>query len=120
MLMSRAQGHQLSTTDPDLQLQTDELIRSVWERNLPTLRGRLDLLERVGDAATHGRLPAALRSDAARVAHNLAGSLGMFGFPVGTAIARKLECVLSDGDLTLPQSKLVYDLTCELRKTLAL
>jgi HPt (histidine-containing phosphotransfer) domain-containing protein len=39
----------------------------------------------------------ALRRDAEHEAHKLAGSLGMFGFPTGSELARELELML-EGD----------------------
>ncbi|MEO6910075.1 MAG: Hpt domain-containing protein, partial [Edaphobacter sp.] len=65
-----------------------------WERNLPTLYERLDLLDRAALAAASGTLAEATRTEALDIAHKLAGSLGMFGHHRGTEIARDIEQIL--------------------------
>jgi HPt (histidine-containing phosphotransfer) domain-containing protein len=93
--------------EPDT--RTSALLASLWQRNLPQLQARLDLLDQ---AAASDPLPDTLRAEAASVAHKLAGSLGMFGYPEGTRLARQLE-VLLESDAP-PQQQLVK-LTQELR-----
>lgn len=75
----------------------DALLTTLWDRNLPLLRERLDTLDRAAAAvASGGHLPETLRSDALGVAHKLSGSLGMFGRHRGTEIAREMEAILRD------------------------
>jgi len=71
--------------------KTAGLIAHLWERNRPLVEERLTLLESAARAATRGTLSEGLRREAAEVAHKLAGSLGMYGFPEGTAVAGELE-----------------------------
>lgn len=54
-------------------------------------------LEGAVAASCAGTLGDALRASALRDAHNLAGSLGMFGLPRGTELARELETTLASG-----------------------
>lgn len=66
----------------------------LWKRGLPRLRHRLEELDRAASAALSGALSDDLRAQAATTAHNLAGSLGMFGYAEATATARTIECLL--------------------------
>lgn len=72
----------------------DALLATLWERNLPTLRERLDILDRAVAEAASGHLTEASRSEALSIAHKLSGSLGMFGYRQGTEIARQMELIL--------------------------
>lgn len=66
-----------------------DAVAALWERFRPLVRSRIETLERFveGDA----RLGA---EDAARAAHNLAGSLGSYGRHDGSRIARRIERAL--------------------------
>lgn len=76
------------------EIKIDALLTSLWERNLPLLRERLDTLERAAAAATSGQIPEGLHSEALDIAHKLSGLLGMFGHQRGTEIAREMEAIL--------------------------
>ena len=76
--------------------QIDNVLATLWEKNLPTLRERLDLLDRTASLAASGTLPEAPRLEAYSIAHKLTGSLGMFGYQQGTDIARKIEHILKE------------------------
>jgi HPt (histidine-containing phosphotransfer) domain-containing protein len=92
--------------------KTRALLADMWERNLPTIHARLNLLDEAADAEP---IPDELRIDAMNVAHKLAGSLGMFGFTEGTRLARQLELAL---DVPAPDSAHVALLTRQLREEL--
>jgi HPt (histidine-containing phosphotransfer) domain-containing protein len=96
--------------------KVDALLATLWERSLPTLRERLDVLDRAAAAAASGHLTEALRTKARSIAHKLSGSLGMFGHPRGTEIARQMEAILSDSAPDTLTSLTV--LVTELRDTL--
>ena len=70
---------------------TRKLLATLWEKNLPLLRERLELLDAAVKAASAGEITAEQRKEAGATAHKLAGSLGMFGYPKGTEMARALE-----------------------------
>jgi HPt (histidine-containing phosphotransfer) domain-containing protein len=72
----------------------DAMLTTLWDRNLPLLRERLDTLDRTAAAAASDHLPEVLRSEALDIAHKLSGSLGMFGRHRGTEIAREMEAIL--------------------------
>jgi HPt (histidine-containing phosphotransfer) domain-containing protein len=92
--------------------KTRALLQDLWERNLPIIHARLNLLD---EAANAEPLPDKLRIDAMNVAHKLAGSLGMFGFTEGTRLARQLELAL---DVPAPDSAHVALLARQLREEL--
>lgn len=98
--------------------KTHKLLATLWSRNLPIVRERLDLLDRAAETARDATLTSPLRRDAAMTAHKLAGSLGMFGYSEGTHIARKLE-VLFD-DIAPPDPQHIADLASQLRSSLHL
>jgi HPt (histidine-containing phosphotransfer) domain-containing protein len=97
--------------------QIDTLLASLWQKNLPTLRERLDLLDRTASIAASGSLAEALRLEAYNIAHKLTGSLGMFGYQQGTNIARKIEQILKTP--TPAQLTTLVTLTKDLRSSLA-
>jgi HPt (histidine-containing phosphotransfer) domain-containing protein len=67
------------------------MMMAIWERNLPLMRGRLEILDSAAAAAGSRTLSAEQRAEAASTAHKLAGSLGMYGYADGTDIARRIE-----------------------------
>jgi len=97
--------------------QIDTLLASLWQKNLPTLRERLDLLDRTASIAATGTIPEAPRLEAYSIAHKLTGSLGMFGYQQGTEIARKIEQILKAP--TPKQLTTLATLAKDLRSSLA-
>ncbi len=97
---------------------TRKLLSTLWTRNLPMIRDRLDLLDRAAETAHNATLTSLLRSDAAMTAHKLAGSLGMFGYTEGTELARRLELILDHP--SSPDPTLIAELAAQLRRSLAL
>jgi HPt (histidine-containing phosphotransfer) domain-containing protein len=72
----------------------DDLLLQLWQKNLPTIRERLDLMDKFGSAAVSGSLEEHTRLEALSIAHKLAGSLGMYGYQQGTEVAAKMERLL--------------------------
>ena len=70
---------------------------AMWEEARPRIMGRLAVLQAAASAAADGGLDLSARREAEGEAHKLAGSLGMFGYPDGTDVARELETML-EGD----------------------
>ncbi|HUZ97180.1 MAG TPA: Hpt domain-containing protein [Edaphobacter sp.] len=91
------------------------MLADLWERGLPLLRERLNLLDRAAAAADTGDLSEGLRVEAAGIAHKFAGSLGMLGYDRGTEIARRIEQILSASPAV---SSRLGELVRELRETL--
>jgi hypothetical protein len=95
----------------------DNLLVELWRKNLPTLRERLELLERTALVAASGTLAEASRIEALGIAHKLSGSLGMFGYSQGTQIAANIERILKS---PTPEMLLTLrPLADDLRKSLA-
>ena len=100
--------------------KTAALLRTLWQRNLPLLRSRLATLDDAATAARAGNLNEDLRAEAASTAHKLAGSLGMFGYPEGTLIARDLECALTSVDHSAPDPAALSQLAKNLHAALGI
>lgn len=94
------------------------LLASIWQRNLPLIHERVALLSVAATQTSAGHLTPSARRDACDIAHKLAGSLGMFGYPQGTQIARQLE-VLLDAETPVLGDQL-SELTSALRLALAI
>ncbi len=103
---------------PDAAAQTKKLLDSLWIRNLPMIKERVQLLERAAEIARSATLTPPLRRDAAMTAHKLAGSAGMFGYTEGTEIARKLELIFDDP--REPDAEHLSTLAADLRRSLHL
>ena len=97
---------------------SQQILASIWQRNLPIVRERLDTLKGIARQAETGALPDDLRREGADIAHKLAGSLGMFGYLQGTEVARALEIVL-DADGPMLDGSL-RELTAELLRAVPL
>lgn len=69
-------------------------IAAIWDRSKPIMRDRVAHLDAGAAALRDGPLDAAMREEATRAAHQLAGSLGSFGMPEGSDVARALEQLL--------------------------
>lgn len=77
---------------------------AIWTKNLPQVRERLAVLQRAADELTTTRtLDADLHTEAASLAHKMAGSLGMFGIQSGTDAARAIEQALEQPGLPQPE-----------------
>ncbi|HEY9638976.1 MAG TPA: response regulator, partial [Coleofasciculaceae cyanobacterium] len=76
---------------PSLADQARAAAAAAWEHlKKPTLE-RITVLDQAVAALQMGNLPEHLRWEAEQIAHKLAGSLGMFGFPVGSQLGRDIE-----------------------------
>jgi DNA-binding response OmpR family regulator/HPt (histidine-containing phosphotransfer) domain-containing protein len=74
---------------------TDELAMfELWERFKYSFKQQIDLLDRVMSASEAGKLADHARQEARQTVHNLIGSLGIYGFPQGSALARQIENLL--------------------------
>jgi HPt (histidine-containing phosphotransfer) domain-containing protein len=93
------------------------LLADLWQRHLPALRERLDLLDQIAAEASSGTLAEASRLEAHSMAHKLAGNLGMFGHQHATEIASAMEQILKT---PTPETLVTLaGLTSDLRRTLA-
>lgn len=83
-------------------------VAELWERFRPLVRERIDLIE-----AYAGGSPEVTREDAARAAHNLAGSLGSYGRAEGSRVARRIDQAFLTGEGDAPAD--LVPLVAELR-----
>jgi HPt (histidine-containing phosphotransfer) domain-containing protein len=112
---SPAQSNAQSNAQMDAEI--NDVLTQLWKKNLPTIRQRLDLLDQFGSAAVSGTLEEQTRTEALRIAHNLAGSLGMYGYQQGTEVAAKMERILKS---PTPETLVTLrSLAADLRKSLA-
>jgi HPt (histidine-containing phosphotransfer) domain-containing protein len=105
-------------SNPDhLDNQINNVLAELWQKNLPIVRERLDLLDKFGTAAASGKFDEPSRIEALNIAHKLAGSLGMYGYQEGTEIASKMERILKS---PTPETLVtLHALAVDLRKSLA-
>jgi DNA-binding response OmpR family regulator len=64
---------------------------ALWQEFQQPILERVAVLEQAAIALASHQLTGALQQAAAQAAHKLAGSLGMFGFPQGSALGQTLE-----------------------------
>ncbi|NJP10416.1 MAG: response regulator [Leptolyngbyaceae cyanobacterium RU_5_1] len=83
---SPASTSPLSTVD-----QTRAAAIAAWEQFKQPHLERLAVLDRAVAALQTSTLPEDLHQEAMHTAHKLAGSLGMFGFPAGSQLAKQIE-----------------------------
>ena len=100
-----------------IETKIDNVLAQLWQKNLPTIRERLDLLDKFSTVAASGKLDEPTRIEALNIAHKLAGSLGMYGYQQGTEVASKMERILKS---PTPETLLTLRaLSVDLRKSLA-
>ncbi|WP_448269546.1 response regulator [Nostoc sp. DSM 114159] len=96
-------------------------VNRVLERFRNSFVGQVAVLEQAKTALLAGNLNKDLQQNALREAHKLAGSMGSFGYPEGSRLARKIEHLLLEDSLLSPEqisnfSQLVTALQQELTK----
>jgi len=75
--------------------EMEELLQSLWTKNYGLLQERLKVIRDAYDMLAAGSLDNQTRGDAEAAAHKLAGILGTFGLPQGSALASKIETSLA-------------------------
>jgi HPt (histidine-containing phosphotransfer) domain-containing protein len=91
------------------------MLANVWLKNRPLMLERLSTLDEAATAAEAAQLEPELLKTTIGIAHKLAGSLGTFGFPRGTELARELEAALESQD---PEPKHLKTLVASLRRAM--
>lgn len=101
----KAEDSLSSTTQPlpaaNSQQQTLAAIAGVWEKFQGRIDQQIAVLEQAAAALEQQTLSETLRQQAVQEAHTLGGSLGTFGFPAGSHLARSIERLLQT-DTALP------------------
>ncbi len=95
-------------------------IARLWHRFRPMTLERVQVVEEAVLALQREALDPELRARAGREAHKLAGSVGTFGFPEGTRLARELERQFrSDRPLDATDAARLSELVTALRSELS-
>jgi len=102
----------------DEQQQTMAALAGIWQRFQPRINQQVVVLEQAAAALAQQELRQELRSSATTEAHTLAGSLGTFGFPQGSQLARKIERLLQSQSLGRSEAMRLRDLVEALRQTI--
>jgi len=87
--VSRTEPSLIHDRTPNSELDTN--IAALWNKFKDKIHQRLVVLETAKVAYLTGEITPKLREQVILEAHKLAGSLGTFGFPLGTQLARKIE-----------------------------
>ena len=75
--------------------QYSEKIKQAWIKFRTVTHERLKVLENLSTALREDRVNQALITESKNSAHKLAGSLGTFGYPEGSKIAKQIENLLT-------------------------
>lgn len=92
----------LHAPSPAAEQQFSQSMSQLWEQYRDLMAQRMAVLQAAAIATQTGNLTEALRQDASRAAHKLAGVLGMFDRDAGTVWARELEQLLLAPGTLLP------------------
>jgi diguanylate cyclase (GGDEF)-like protein len=90
----------------DTELSLTDITKQLWQRFQGAMLERVAVLERAAMAVLEESLDQDLRRQAEREAHKLAGSLGIYGYPLGTIWAREIEHILQGDNTVLPAQAL--------------
>ncbi|KGF72213.1 hypothetical protein DO97_11225 [Neosynechococcus sphagnicola sy1] len=81
--------------EPQAAAETAETVMlGLWERFKESFTEQIHLLSQVIVAFQEGKLTPDLRQAAQQTAHKLVGSLGVYGFPQGSTLAKQIEDIL--------------------------
>ncbi len=75
-----------------------EMMLALWQKHLPEMQSRIELLKRAGAEVQRAKLTDPLRAEARMAAHKLAGVLGTFGRQEGSAAASAMELLLEGNE----------------------
>ncbi len=84
----------------------EEMMRELWERFKDSFDEQIAVLDQLIASLEGGRLTDDLQHTAKQTAHKLVGSLGVYGFPQGSTIARKIEDFLQPSELQLQAAEI--------------
>ena len=93
-------------------------INQIWLKLKDLAFERLANLEKLATTSLEDKVTQELQEQAKSSAHKLAGSLGCFGFPEGSKIAKEIELLLSHNQLNSRDIRRLSNLTKSLRDDL--
>ncbi|MEE3718930.1 response regulator [Tumidithrix elongata RA019] len=95
------------------------MMLELWEQFKDSFGEQIDLLDRAIAALQQGNLTTDLWQSAKQTVHKLIGSLGVYGFPQGSVLARQIEDLLgSDLHLCVPEIEQMSLLVAKLKQEL--
>lgn len=74
---------------------TTAMMLELWERFKDSFQEQLVFLEQVITTFRAGQITPELQQETKQTVHKLVGSLGIFGFPQGSSLAKEMEMLLS-------------------------
>ncbi len=107
------------TAESRTQQHMQAAVAAIWERYKDAIIDRVTVVEQAAAALLEDNLDTELRRQAEREAHKLAGSVGTFGFAIGSRLAREAEQMLRVGATLGPtQARRLMDIVTDLRRAL--
>jgi HPt (histidine-containing phosphotransfer) domain-containing protein len=79
--------------------ELETMLQTLWQSNYGILLERIRVLRKAQQRLATGSLDNLTRKDAEAAAHKLAGVLGSFGLPQGSALASRIETALAQEPL---------------------
>jgi DNA-binding response OmpR family regulator/HPt (histidine-containing phosphotransfer) domain-containing protein len=103
----------------DNSAQTSQLLISAWAKFKDQIHEQVAVIEQLAVRFLRNDLPLDWQNTGRQVAHSLGGSLGTFGFPVGSKLAKQIEKLLSNQQkLSDEQGQNFYSLVAALQQEL--
>jgi DNA-binding response OmpR family regulator len=102
--------HSDSAISTQIKLDRTAVITRTWSKFRDLAFQRLADLKNLAEALAQNQITPEIHNQATTSAHKLAGSLGCFGFPEGSKIAREIELLLDLEPNLLAQSQQVMQL----------
>ncbi len=99
--------------------QTSQLLINAWEKFKDQIHEQVAVLEQLAVRFLRKDLPLDWQVTGKEIAHSLGGSLGTFGFPVGSELAKQIEKLLNNPQkLSDEQGQNLYSLVAALQQEL--
>jgi HPt (histidine-containing phosphotransfer) domain-containing protein len=84
----------VTSPDPEIASRMKTMLAQIWRNNVATIIERIATIRLAQASLRQGILDSEQREQARAAAHKLAGVLGTFGVPLGSALARRVEVLL--------------------------
>ncbi len=94
-------------------------LTEIWNRHHAQMLDRVASIDAAIVALEHHGLTPEIRQQAWHSAHNLAGALGTFGLPLGSQVAKQIELLLANTELTPAQIPQLQSGVGKLRQEIA-
>lgn len=108
-----------STPAPNTRIDTSPMLAAIWNRYYDQMSDRVETIKLAIESLASGELSDTVRRQAWQSAHTLAGSLGTFGLPIGSQLAKQIESILeAKVELTPDRIPQLQQRAAELRETI--